>query len=103
MVSELVAAVRSCVRLGKLFWRDAGRVGSTQVGMESFYLMVAKCVSSLVLESAMCTQTLVTSGDVEHEATISNKPFITTNLVVTDIKIRNVDPMDGVLLIVNIL
>jgi len=51
----------------------------------------------------MCTQALVTSGDVEHEATISNKPFITTNLVVTDIKIRNVDPMDGVLLIVNIL
>ena len=38
-MSELVAAVRSCVRLGKLFWRDAGRVGSTQVGMESFYLM----------------------------------------------------------------
>ena len=54
---------------------------------------MAKCVSSLVLESAMCTQALVTSGDVEHETTISDKPFITTNLVVVDIKIRNVDPM----------
>jgi len=38
-------------------------------------------------------EALVTLGDVEHEPTISDKPFITTDLVVTGINATNGDPM----------